>query len=159
VDGTLTYYADHNNVTAKGELIVFGETELEQCSYQGQKYCLAMRFPFPDLHLACHDERTRQAWADSFTKAIQMGKLALRSYMYKRADIKDGGNKKRFFILHGNAITIHKDHDHLNTLQSIIHIDGASTMEFDDWKYRITLTDKTGKQTYVSFDQIGNLMP
>jgi hypothetical protein len=131
----------------KGELLIFGETKCEAKEYSGQKYCLTLSEPFAILYLACEAEQDLEVWVRAFDKAITSAKKAIRSFMYKYVSSKEGGSKRKYFILHQDAITFHRDEDHINSVQGLIHLNDSTYMEYYDNKQRITLVDTSLKHT------------
>jgi len=131
---TLNYFSDQNSSKSKGELLIFGETQLKSGSDNGQPFSLSMWEPFSILQLACASEADRQVWINAFVRAIEIGRQALRNTMYRRAQLQDGGTKKKFFILHSDVVTYHKDKTQLLNVQGLVHLDSNTELEYNDSK-------------------------
>lgn len=144
----LTYYNDHlSTQESKGELLVFAETVVIPCDFHAQQYCLSLAEPFPPLMLAADTQGERDMWVKCFTRAITAAKFSLRGNIYRRSSAREGGNKLKYFILHENALTYHKNRDNIFAVQGLIHINSESYMEYNDDKSRITLVDTISKYT------------
>jgi hypothetical protein len=133
---TLNYFSDQNSSKSKGELLIFGETQLKSGSDNGQPFSLSMWEPFSILQLACASEADRQVWINAFVRAIEIGRQALLNTMYRRSQLQDGGTKKKFFILHSDVVTYHKDKTQLLNVQGLVHLDSNTELEYNDSKVR-----------------------
>ncbi len=145
---TFTYYTDHQTMQEpKGELLVFAETKLQTMELSGQKFCFSLMKPFPALHLAAESADDVQIWVKAFAKAIMMAQKGLRNYMTKYINPRDGLSKKKFFILHQDAITIHRDSESISVVQGLIHLNDNSFCEYYDRSLRITVVDTVMKHS------------
>ena len=133
---TLNYFSDQNSTRSKGELLIFGETQIKSGEENGQPFCLSLWEPFSQLQLACASESDLQVWMGAFNRSISTGKQALRNTMYRRAQLQDGGTKKKYFILHAEVITYHKDKTQLLNVQGLVHLDANTDLEYNDNKVR-----------------------
>ena len=133
---TLNYFSDAGSTKSKGELLIFGETQTKSGNENGQPFCVSMWGPFSLLQLACASAADMQVWLAAFARSIEMGKKALRAVMYRKAQLQDGGTKKKFFILHSEVITYHKDRTQLLNVQGLVHLDKNTDLEFNDSKVR-----------------------
>jgi len=133
---TLNYFSDAGSTKSKGELLIFGETQTKSGNENGQPFCVSMWEPFSLLQLACASAADMQVWLAAFARSIDMGKKALRAVMYRKAQLQDGGTKKKFFILHSDVITYHKDRTQLLNVQGLVHLDKNTDLEFNDSKVR-----------------------
>lgn len=144
---TLNYYSDQNATKSKGELLVFGETQLKSGSENGQPYCITIWEPFSVLQLACASPADLQVWIAAFTRSMDIGKRALRNNMYRKALLQDGGTKKKYFILHSDVITYHKDKTQLLNVQGLVHMDKNTDMEYNDGKVPRPLSPSSSLQS------------
>ena len=145
---TFTYYTDHQTMQEpKGELLVFAETKLQAMELSGQKFCFSLMKPFPTLHLAAETADDLQIWVKAFSKAVTMAQKGLRNYMTKYINPRDGPSKKKFFILHQDAITIHRDNESISVVLGLIHLNDNTFMEYYDRGLRITLVDTIMKHS------------
>ena len=118
---TFTYYSDHHSMQdPKGELLIFGESKMTTCELSGQKFCITLMNPFPVLHLACETNDDMQLWVKAFTKSIALAKKGLRNYMIKYSNPSEGPSKRKYFILHQDAVTIHKDMESISVVQGTL---------------------------------------
>lgn len=138
---TLNYFSDQSSSKSKGELLIFAETEIKSGNENGQAFCISMWEPFSLLQLATASAADMAIWMQAFTRAIETGRRALRSIMYRKAQLADGGTKKKFFILHSDVITYHKDREQLLNVQGLVHLDRNTDMEYNDAKMLITVQD------------------
>ena len=143
---SLNYFSDQNSTKSKGELLIFGETQFKSGSENGQPFSISLWEPFSLLQLACASEADLRVWIDAFARSIALGKQSLRSIIYRRAQLQDGGTKKKFFVLHQDVITYHKDKTQLLNVQGLVHLDNNSDLEFDDSKLILTIQD-----TYANY--------
>ena len=115
---TFTYYSDHQTMQEpKGELLVFAETKLSSSELSGQKHCFTLMTPFPALHLACETADDLQVWLAAFRQSTALAHRGLRSYVTKAVPQSDGPSKRKFFILHQDAVTIHMSAESISVVQ------------------------------------------
>lgn len=138
---TLNYFSDQSSTKSKGELLIFAETQIKSANENGQAFCISLWEPFSLLQLATASAADMAIWVQAFTRAIETGRRALRSIMYRKAQLADGGTKKKFFILHSDVITYHKDREQLLNVQGLVHLDRNTDMEYNDAKMLITVQD------------------
>ena len=119
---TITYYADHNNLQkAKGDVLLTADCDLEDIAVSSKTYCIKITTPFSSLVLAAKDAEERLSWRHALEQAIDRSKSSLRSYITKKATGMEG-KTRRFFILDGNVITYHKDHEHAGEVSEIFQL-------------------------------------
>lgn len=146
---TLTYYDNHQSMNApKGELLVFGETKCHTENLYNQKFSFTLSVPFAPLNLACENLSDFNLWTRAFENSILLAQQALRSYIDKFVE-KEGSTKRKYFILHQDAITFHKDDSDMSSVQGLLHLNDNTLMEYYDRKEQITLTDTHLKHTLV----------
>ena len=138
---TLNYFSDQSSTKSKGELLIFAETQFRSGNENGQSFCISLWEPFSVLQLATATQADLAQWGKAFERAIEAGRQALRSVMYRKAQLADGGTKKKFFILHLDVITYHKDAKQLLNVQGLVHLDRNTDMEYNDSKMLITVQD------------------
>ena len=144
---TLTYYADHQSMdTPKGELLVFAETLYAVDDSPHQKHCFTLEVPFALINLACETGIDFFLWSKAFKKSIALAQQALRSYIDKVVETEEFV-KKKFFILHQDAITFHRDEFSTSSVQGLLHLNDNTSMEYFDKKRQITITDTSLKHT------------
>jgi PH domain len=141
-DSTLAYYTDHQSKTPRDSLILFGETELARTAFAGQRFCITLRYPFDLVYFGCEDEQSLLVWMNALQKTIEAGKATPRGYMNRCIDSREGRKmKRRFFVLHRDAVTVHQDKENLHILQGIYRITQASVMEYDDAHLILVIID------------------
>lgn len=142
---TLTYYSDHQSMdTPKGELLVFGETEFREDMNQKNSFTLAI--PFALLNLSCESGMDFFVWSKAFKGAITLAQQALTSYIDKISDDEDV-SKRKFFILHQDAITFHKDEFTTSSVQGLLHLNDHTHMEYYNKKLKIKIIDTYDKHS------------
>jgi hypothetical protein len=151
---TFTYYSDHQSMQdPKGELLVFAETKLQAIELSSQKHCFTLTTPFPVLHLACETADDLQIWLAAFGRASALAQRGLRSYVTKAVPQSDGASKRKFFILHQDAVTIHMSAESISVVQGLIHLNDNTFMEYYDHSLKITLIDTAQKHSLtLQFD-------
>lgn len=146
---TLTYYADHQSMDApKGELLVFGETRFEIDELGQQKHSFTLAVPFALLNLSCENGLDFLIWTKAFKKSISLAQQALTSYIDKVSDAEEV-SKRKFFILHQDAITFHKDEYTTSSVQGLLHLNDNTSMEYYDKKRQITVIDTNEKHSLI----------
>jgi PH domain len=141
---TFSYFADHNTLhMSKGELIVFAETTISTGELSGQRYCITLADPFPSLTLACETPAEMDIWLKAFTSSIALARDGgVRGFAYKFTSPKEGGgSSKKYFVLHQDAITVHKDADVAAAVLGLIHLNDYTFMEYYDSSKKITIVD------------------
>lgn len=156
---TLSYYDNHTSLNApKGELLVFGETKCLAENQYGQKFSFTLSIPFAPLNLTCEHLNDFNLWTRAFENSILLAQKALRSYIDKFVE-KDGSQKRKYFILHQDAITFHKDESDISAVQGLLHLNDSTIMEYYDRKEQITITDTHLKHTLVLLFEKGKKGP
>jgi hypothetical protein len=156
---TLTYYENHQSMNApKGELLVFGETRCHAENLYGQKFSFTLSVPFAPLNLACENLNDFNLWTRAFENSILLAQQALRSYIDKFVE-KEGSTRRKYFILHQDAITFHKDDSDISSVQGLLHLNDNTLMEFYDRKEQITLYDTHLKHSLVLLFEKVNKVP
>ena len=95
--------------------------------------------PFEELVLACDSQDDLRMWTEAFKRSIALAHGALRGYLMVR--MNDGKEKKKYAVLHGDFITIHKDVESLNAVQGLIQLNDNTFMEYSDHSRKITLIE------------------
>jgi len=159
----LSFYNNQNVDTSKlydidpnGELLLFAETKIMSCSFEGKPYAISLSEPFLPLILACDNDKERQIWLNYLMKSIEIAKTSLRQYAYRRNE-SQGIAKKKFFILHQSCITYHKSKSSadLSVVQGFIHLDKFSSLSFNDNYLLFNILDKKTKKTMSIQFKIG----
>ena len=144
---TLTYYADHQSMDSpKGELLVFGETKYALDELSSQKHSFTLAIPFAMINLSCETGIDFFLWTKAFKKSIALAQQALRSYIDKVVETEEI-TKTKFFILHQDAITVHRDENSTSSVQGLLHLNDNTSMEYYDKKRQITITDTELRHT------------
>ena len=123
-DTCIVYFEDHHNVQkAKGKVLLFNDstvvTKEDTSSY---KNCFSVCTTFAELHLSASSPEEKLAWMDIINQAIGALKALPRGYLTKRGGLLEGGNKRKYFVLHPDCINYHADSDHLTVIQGSIKI-------------------------------------
>ena len=147
LDGnTLTYFEDHNKINApKGNLLLV-ESSLEEEEVHGMPFSFRVTTPFESLLLAAKSEDDRSVWKAAINSAIQMAQRTLRGYMLRRVKGKSllfGGTDRKFFVLLGNKLLMHPDHEQTTKILLTIELNAEANASFQDDKYKITITSGT----------------
>ena len=146
---TLSYYSDHLSMDApKGELLVFGQTKFTSDENGPQKNSFSVAFPFNELKLSCESGLDFFVWSKAFKAAISLGQQALMSFIDKASDAEDTP-KRKYFILHQDALTYHKDESSIGSVQGIMHLNDHTLMEYFDKKHQITVIDTAEKHSLM----------
>jgi hypothetical protein len=142
---TITYYSDHNSLEKpKGDVLLTADAVLDDLAVSGKAHCLRITTPFTTLVVATKDESERTAWRQVIEQSIRRSKLSLRSYITKKGNAMEV-KTRRFFVLDGNLITYHKDHEHAGEILGSFAISATTTMEFDDDENKINLSNASPK--------------
>lgn len=137
----MTYYADQTSMdTPKGELLVFGETEFAVDEFASQKHSFTLAVPFALLNLSCESGMDFFVWTKAFKASIALAQQALTGYMDKVSDAEEI-SKRKFFILHQDALTFHKDEESTSSVQGLLHLNDYTHMDYYDRKRQIVVTD------------------
>lgn len=84
------YYDNNQNIDIisesdpTGELLLFSETNVVSCSFEGMSYTISLSEPFLPLILACDSDEDRQIWLKYLNNSIEIAKSSLRSFAYRR---------------------------------------------------------------------------
>jgi hypothetical protein len=141
-------------------LYPLGETKCSTEEYSDKMFCFKLSVPFAMLNLACENTSDFKVWTLAFHKSISLAQEALRSYIYKLSEKGENGEKgerkgkeedkkRKYFILHQDVITFHKDEKNINAVQGLIHLNDTTSMEYYDKKQRIVIKDNQLKQSIV----------
>ena len=137
---SFTYYSNHQSTqTPNGQLFVFSETIVTQTQLSDQSHCFSISIPFDELILACDSPSELRLWIEAFKQSIAFAHGALRGSLLVR--MNEGKEKKKYVVLHGDFITIHKDAESLNAVQGLIQLNENTLMEYNDHSQKITLID------------------
>ena len=130
----------------KGELLVFGETKYALDELSSQKHSFTLAIPFAMINLSCETGIDFFLWTKAFKKSIALAQQALRSYIDKVVETEEI-TKTKFFILHQDAITVHRDENSTSSVQGLLHLNDNTSMEYYDKKRQITITDTELRHT------------
>ena len=73
VGNVLTCYADHQHLREnKGEVFLFGESELHRSTEFGRPHCFVIRNPFDPIQLAARTPADEQLWMSYLEHAIEV---------------------------------------------------------------------------------------
>ena len=144
---SFTYYSNHQTTQShNGQLFVFAETIVTPTQLSDQKHCFSISIPFEELVLACDSANDLQMWQSAFKQSIALAHGSLRGYLMVR--MNEGKEKKKYAVLHGDYITIHKDAESLHAVQGLISLNDHTLMEYSDHSHRITLIDTPPPQQH-----------
>jgi hypothetical protein len=146
----LTCFADHVQLDeCKGEAFIFGETEVITMSSEGQPFGISLATPFEPIRVAASNPEDQTIWVNALRRTVNQAKLCLRGYILKRSSMNDGQFKKKYFVLHQDAVSYHKDKSHLGAGQGCIYLNAETIAEFNDNLQLIEITDPNSNQKYV----------
>ena len=131
---SLTYYEDHHHLQKpKGSILLFSDSSVDQETNTNGSYknCFVLRTPYTDLHVSSNTEVDRDAWIKAIQEAIRKLKTLPRLYATRKGGLLEGGNKRKYFVLHPESVTYHSDPEHIKTVQGSISLKG-SKCEFND---------------------------
>ena len=144
---TLSYYTDHLSMdTPKGELLVFGQTRFTTDENGPQKNSFSLAFPFNELKLSCESGLDFFVWSKACKAAITLAQQALMGFIDKTTDAEEV-SKRKYFILHQDALTYHKDDCSIGSVQGIMHLNDHTLMEYFDKKHEIAVIDTVEKHS------------
>ena len=144
---TLSYYTDHLSMDSpKGELLVFGQTRFTTDENGPQKNSFSLAFPFNELKLSCESGLDFFVWSKACKAAITLAQQALKGYIDKTTDAEEV-TKRKYFILHQDALTYHKDDSSIGSVQGIMHLNDHTLMEYFDKKHEIAVIDTVEKHS------------
>lgn len=140
-DTTLHYYENEQNMAKpKGSVLIVHDSTVKNTGTEGGKSnCFNLCTPFTELHVSADDEDEVASWIAALEGAIKQTKDLPRGYLTKRGGIFDGGNRKKYFIMHVNAITWHADHEHVKVIQGTMPLLDSTDVEYADASFLITL--------------------
>jgi hypothetical protein len=129
-DHTVTYYKDHKHTAvARGDLLLMPTTTTKDFVKDNKNpYGFTVTTAFKELRLLANDEQERQEWKQAIHAAVQDLSKSMRGYLYKRAGFLDAW-KRKFFVLHRDALTYHHDHNHTAKIEGAIQLTHTTVLE------------------------------
>lgn len=148
IGNILTCFVDHVQLDeCKGEVFIFAETELRSTYHGGQQFGIYLANPFEPIQMAAISMQEQTLWMEALKKAINQAKLSLRAYMLKKGSLNDTSYKKKYFVLHQEALSYHKDKYSLSASQGCIYLNAGTVAEFNDNLQYIIVSDPSTSQT------------
>jgi len=166
-------YADHLAAAAeepKAELLLFSETVVRDVSPTSssssssgndhtQPHVLALSGPFTELRLACASALEMAQWLKAFKRAIATARThSLRGHLFKvDHDEAPTPARRKFFVLHADAVSAHRDPSTLDTVIGLVHFNRHTLVEYHDRSRRLVVTDTSTRQRLtMSFESVAS---
>ncbi len=155
---TLNYYLDDKDLRKpKGNVLIVGDGQVRnenaistKKGKENNKKFFGFRFtsPFESILFLSATERERALWVKSIQYAIDHAHLSLRGYMLKKTSAMNmlESTSRKFWVLHKNHLTYHKDHENTKIDEFSYEITDDVEIEPDDHKWKLKLNDGKGNR-------------
>ena len=155
---TLNYYKNNRDLDIpKGNVLIVedGIVKMEnqiktKASGGGKDYTYyGFRFttPFDSILFMTISSEDRAAWMRALESAVALSRTFLRGYILNVVHgITSQSKVRKFFVLHSDVLTYHKDHESTKETQFKLQIDEKCAIVVDDAKWSIKVDDLAGKR-------------
>lgn len=159
---TMNYYVSNKKMdVAKGNVLIVGdgvvksEDSIETKGKKSDRQYYGFRFttPFESILFLSISSEDRASWMRALEAAVELSKRYLRGYMLKRTPALMNGSTRKFFVLHNDVLTHHKDHESTKEIEFEIHIDKTVEVISDDNKWKIKLEQGGKRALTIQFEQ------
>lgn len=157
-NNTLNYYTNDKDLRKpKGNVLIVadGKVRAENAistkgSVKGENkkfFGFRLTTPFESILFLSVSESDRASWVRAIQESIDRAHQSLRGYMLKRtAAMGMERTTRKFWVLHKDTITYHKDHETTKIDEFAYAIQDDTEIEPDDDKWKIKINDSTGKR-------------
>jgi hypothetical protein len=160
---TMNYYVSNKkmdktkgNVLIVGDGIVKTEDSIETKGKKTDRQYYGFRFttPFESILFLSISSEDRASWMRALEAAVELSKRYLRGYMLKRVRGGLVNNAiRKFFVLHNDVLTHHKDHESTKEVEFEMHIDKTVEVIADDNKWKIKLEQGGKRLLTIQWEQ------
>ena len=157
-NNTMNYYlSDKDLRKPKGNVLIVGDAKVRNenaiATKGGAKsdkkfFGFRLTTPFESILFLSVSEKDRAVWVRAIQDAIGRAHQSLRGYMLRRTNavsIMDPTVRK-FWVLHKDTLTIHKDHENTKVDEFAYTITDHTEIEPDDDKLKIKINAPDGKR-------------
>ena len=143
------------NVLIVGDGVVKIEDSIETKGKNTERQYFGFRFttPFESILFLSISSEDRASWMRALEAAVELSKRYLRGYMLKRTPAIMNGSVRKFFVLHNDVLTYHKDHESTKEVEFELHIDKTVTVTPDDNKWKLKLEQGGKRALTMQFEQ------
>ena len=159
---TMNYYISNKKMdTPKGNVLIVGdgmvkvEDSIQTKGSKTDRQYYGFRFttPFESILFLSISADDRSSWMRALEAAVELSKRYLRGYMLKRTPALVNGSVRKFFVLHNEVLTHHKDHESTKEVEFELHIDKNVDIITDDDKWKIKLEENGKRLITMQFEQ------
>lgn len=131
------------NVEVTKQMMAKSKSGAEKTKFYGFR----LSTPFESILFLTPMESERKSWMDALKDAIANAHASLRGYMMNRKSAM-GWEKtsRKFWILHKDTLTYHKDHEHTKVDEFAYTIEDDTEIDPDDDKLKLKINDPKGKR-------------
>lgn len=131
---SISYFESHQVATKpKGSIVlVYGSTVQRGEVRSGKEFIIEIKTPFTLLILSANSEEECNGWIEAIDKVLKSLKELPRAYITKRGGIFEGGNSRKYFILHNDCLTWHQDEEHVKSIKGSIPLTSATVVNYLD---------------------------
>lgn len=112
----------------------------------GKEFGLYLAVPFDPIQLAASSSEELGLWKAALQNAVRVAQQSLRGFMLKQSLTVQGQQRLKYFILHEDALTYHKDSVHLSTVQGCLYFHEGTLATYHDDELRIVISDSASNQ-------------
>jgi hypothetical protein len=164
-NNTLNYYLSDKDIRKpKGNVLIVSDGKVraenaiatKNAGKDGKKFFgFRLTTPFESILFLAVTEADRALWVRAIQDAIDRAHQSLRGYMLKR--LRQMGidrTIRKFWVLHKNTITYHKDHENTKIDEFEYEIKENTEIEPDDQKWKIKINDSEGNRVVtIQFEE------
>ena len=159
---TMNYYISNKKMDVpKGNVLIVGDgvvkvedgIQTKGSKTDRQYYGFRFTTPFESILFLSISADDRSSWMRALEAAVELSKRYLRGYMLKRTPALVNSSVRKFFVLHNEVLTHHKDHESTKVAEFEIHIDKSIDIITDDDKWKIKLEQGGKRVITMQFEQ------
>lgn len=159
---TMNYYISNKKMDVpKGNVLIVGDgvvkvedsIKTKGAKTDRQYYGFRFTTPFESILFLSISADDRTSWMRALEAAVELSKRYLRGYMLKRTPALVNGSVRKFFVLHNDVLTHHKDHESTKVAEFELHIDKNIEIITDDEKWKIKLEEGGKRVITMQFEQ------
>ena len=109
---SLVYYETHKKMDeAKGDLLLTVGCEVRDASEAKHEFCFEIVTNNECLRLSCGSERERDEWKSAILDTVSLLSSTCQGFLgMETRGVFGTKTTRKFFVLHGSALTYHADH-------------------------------------------------
>jgi hypothetical protein len=142
----LHYFENQQSAKPKGSILLLAATDVKVTGKEGiYEYCFNVITPFSELHAAAASQAECDEWVAEIRRVVQGTADLPRAYLTKKGGIFEGGNKRRYFIMHADQITWHNDDQHIKSILGRMPLDADTILNINEDVFLMTFNHKKEK--------------